>query len=80
MIFWTETKCKIRFIYVGFNCKKKKWGKKCLEIMSIGGDFDFLKPSLSTHAQVWLELEEGEVYEPSHSRRGYASFNGHRLA
>jgi len=30
--------------------------------------------------KVWLELEEGEVYEPSHSRRGYASFNGHRLA
>ena len=21
-------KCKIRFIYVGFNCKRKKWGKK----------------------------------------------------
>ena len=20
--------CKIRFIYVGFNCKRKKWGKK----------------------------------------------------
>ena len=30
--------------------------------------------------QVWLELEEGEVYEPSHSRRGYASFNGYRIA
>lgn len=29
---------------------------------------------------VWLEVEEGEVYEPSHSRRGYASFNGYRLA
>ena len=28
MIFLTETKCKIRFIYVGFNCKRKKWGKK----------------------------------------------------
>jgi len=28
---------------------------------------------------VWLELEEGEVYEPSHSRRGYATFNGYRL-
>ena len=41
-------------------------------------DFDAM--ALSTHSQVWLELEEGEVYEPSHSRRGYASFNGHRLA
>jgi len=30
--------------------------------------------------KVWLELEEGEVYEPSHSRRGYASFNGYRIA
>jgi len=30
--------------------------------------------------KVWLELEEGEVYEPSHSRRGYATFNGYRLA
>ena len=28
MIFLTETKCKIRFIYVGVNCKRKKWGKK----------------------------------------------------
>ena len=28
MIFLTETKYKIRFIYVGFNCKRKKWGKK----------------------------------------------------
>ena len=24
-------KCKIRFIYVGFNCKRKKWGKKMSE-------------------------------------------------
>ena len=30
-------KCKIRFIYVGFNCKRKKWGKKCLEICAIKG-------------------------------------------
>ena len=38
MIFLTETKCKIRFIYVGFNCKRKKSGvKKCLEIMTIRG-------------------------------------------
>ena len=37
MIFLTGTKCKIHFIYVGFNCKRKKWGKKCLEIMSIKG-------------------------------------------
>ena len=28
VIFFTETKCKICFIYVGFNCKRKKWGKK----------------------------------------------------
>ena len=27
-IFFTETKCKIRFVYVRFNCKRKKWGKK----------------------------------------------------
>ena len=26
VIFLTETKCKIRFIYVGFNCKRKKVG------------------------------------------------------
>ena len=30
-------KCKIRFIYVGFNCKRKKGGKKCLEICAIKG-------------------------------------------
>ena len=28
MIFLTETKCKIRFIYAGFNCKIKKVGEK----------------------------------------------------
>ena len=28
MKFLTETKCKIRFIYVGFNCKRKKVGQK----------------------------------------------------
>ena len=53
-------KCKIRFIYVGFNCKRKKSGvKKCLEILPLrgGGEplmanailnfhFDFLNPSL----------------------------------
>ena len=38
MMFLTGTKCKIRFIYVGFNRKRKKSGvKKCLEIMSIRG-------------------------------------------
>ena len=30
-------KCKIRFIYVGFNCKRKKWGKKCLVCAIKGG-------------------------------------------
>ena len=31
-------KCKIRFIFVGFNCKrKKKWGKKWMEISAIKG-------------------------------------------
>ena len=31
-------KCKIRFIYVGFSCKKKKSGvKKCLEILPLRG-------------------------------------------
>ena len=37
MIFLTETKCKIRLIYVRFNCKRKKWGKKWMEILSIKG-------------------------------------------
>ena len=30
-------KCKTCFIYVGFNSKRKKWGKKCLEISAIKG-------------------------------------------
>ena len=62
-MFFTETKCKIRFIYVGVNCERKKRGKKCLEIMTIrrgeGGvrrlmektilnfHLDYLTPSLS---------------------------------
>ena len=33
----TDTKCKILFIYVGFNCKRKKWGKKRKEISAIKG-------------------------------------------
>ena len=28
VIVLTETKCKIRFIYVIFDCKRKKWDKK----------------------------------------------------
>ena len=59
MIFF---KCKIRFIYLGFNCKRKKVGEKCLEICAIKGggggqrpmektilnflNFDYLTPSL----------------------------------
>ena len=58
----TFLKCKIRFIYVGFNYKRKKIGvKKCLEILPLRGGggvgplmanailnfhFDFLNPSL----------------------------------
>ena len=55
MIFLTETKCKIRFIYVGFNCKRKKWGKKCLEIMSIegGGRRLMEKSILNFHFDCW---------------------------
>ena len=37
MIFLTETKWKIRFIYIRFNCKRKKVGLKWMEIMSIKG-------------------------------------------
>ena len=33
----TETKCKIRFIYVGLNCKRKNGVIKCLEICAIKG-------------------------------------------
>ena len=52
-------KCKIRFIYVGFNCKRKKWGKKMSGNFAMKGGgvgplmasailnfhFDFLTPS-----------------------------------
>ena len=38
MIILTGTMCKIRFIYeVRFNCKRKKWGKKWMEISAIKG-------------------------------------------
>ena len=44
-------KCKIRFIYVGFNCKRKKWGKKMsgnrqMANAILNFHFDFLTPSL----------------------------------
>ena len=35
--YLTEAKCKIRFTYVGVNCKIKKWGKKLMEISAING-------------------------------------------
>ena len=61
MIFFTKTKCKICFINVGFNCKRKKWGKKMSGYFAIKGGgvgrlmaktilnfhFDYLTPSLS---------------------------------
>ena len=54
-------KCKIRFIYVGFNCKRKKWGKKMSENLCHQGGgvgrlmanailnfhFDYWHPSLT---------------------------------
>jgi len=36
--------------------------------------------SLRQGDRVWLEVEEGQVYEPSHSSRGYTSLNGYRIA
>ena len=35
MVFLTEMKRILHLVYVGVNCKRKKWGKKCLEIMLI---------------------------------------------
>ena len=29
--------------------------------------------------KVYLYVEEGEVYEPSNTNRGYATFSGHRI-
>ena len=50
VIFLTETKCKIRFIYVGVICKRKKGGKKGLEIMTIkGGGALVLTPNGKNH-------------------------------
>ena len=45
-IFLTETKCKILFIYVGVNCKRKKWGEKMAKTI-LNFHFDYLIPSLS---------------------------------
>ena len=32
-----KVKCKFRFIYIGFNWKEKKWGKKWMEVSAIKG-------------------------------------------
>ena len=37
MIFLTETKCQIRFIYVKFNCEREKVGLKWMELIAIKG-------------------------------------------
>ena len=37
VIFLTQIKCKIRFIFVGFNCKEKEWDKKWMAIFAIKG-------------------------------------------
>ena len=50
-------KCKIRFIYVGFNFKRKKRGvKKCLEICAIKGGRGGLTPNNKYHLKFlfWL--------------------------
>ena len=60
----TETKCKIRFIYEGFNCNRKKWGKKWMDIKGGGRGltpngkchfkFPFFNPSLNNkHDAGW---------------------------
>ena len=55
MIFFNGTKCKIRFIYVGFNCKRKKWVKKCLKITSIkGGGSPTLNGKIHPKFPFWL--------------------------
>ena len=36
--------------------------------------------SLRQGDRLWLQVEEGQVYEPSHSSRGYTSLNGYRIA
>ena len=38
MIFLTDTKCKLRFLYVRFNCKIKKVDKKWVEKGAIKGE------------------------------------------
>ena len=35
VIFFTETTCKIHVIYVGFNCKRKNWGKNVWKLCPI---------------------------------------------
>ena len=49
VIFLTETKCKIRFIYVGFNNKRKKWGRK------MSGNYFLYSPKLNDSTNIFKE-------------------------
>ena len=68
VIFLTDTLCKIRFIYVGFNCKEKKWGKKYLEIMGGGLGVRRLmeKSILNFHFDYWNISLRSPGYEKKH--------------
>ena len=49
MIFLTETKCIIRFIYVRFNYERKKWGKRWMEKSAIRGGEGVPTPNGKSH-------------------------------
>ena len=70
-------KCKIRFIYVGFNCKRKKWGKKMSGNFAIKGGgvgplmanailnfhFDFLTTSLTWNSLSFCQNHDAVFME-----------------
>ena len=68
-------KCKIRFIYVGFNCKRKKWSKKCLEICAIKGGGGVVgrlmaKTILYFHFDYWnTSLPSREWKQPNYTTK-----------
>ena len=73
-IFFTETKCKIRFVYVRFNCKRKKWGKKWMEICAIEGGSDAMANAILKF-QFFLEYSLKLPYHRQCSKCLFTWFN-----
>ena len=85
----TFLKCKIRFMYVGFNCKRKKWGGRVGRLMAnaiLNFHFDYPHPSLTKNLNAsyiyrqpryTLQMEQSNVREKRGIDDSYMKMQSH---